>query len=93
MKRSQPIVYETLLKFRYPNARYRSLASVPVRSSSGHLLGVLVGTSDCPNRFYIRDPRDVRALDPVEPLRNLAAYLAMLIDVTYIRNQPTEDKQ
>jgi hypothetical protein len=67
--------------------RYRSIASIPIKSISGNVLGVVVGTSDVPGRFRLREAEDERAIDPVEPLRVLADHLAMLLDVTYIMSR------
>jgi hypothetical protein len=59
--------------------RYRSIASLPIRLAGEEAYGVLVATSDVPERFHLPEIGDKAARDPVEPLRILANALAMAI--------------
>ncbi|MBL8572996.1 MAG: hypothetical protein JNM13_04905 [Hyphomicrobiaceae bacterium] len=63
--------------------RYRSIASVPIRLQDESPIGVVVGTSDVPERFHLKRPNDDAARDPVEPIRSLAIHLAMLIHLIH----------
>ncbi|BGE84291.1 hypothetical protein Ms3S1_07270 [Methylosinus sp. 3S-1] len=63
-------------------ARYRSIASIPIKVAGADAVGVVVATSDVAGRFWIRQREDETARDPVEPLRNLANALAMVIKIT-----------
>ncbi len=47
---------------------------------------------DVPYRFYIRQPDDETARDPVEPLRMLANALAMIIKTAELYSQIKEGK-
>lgn len=67
--------------------RYRSIASVPIRLQDENPIGVVVGTSDAPGRFYLKRPESEAARDPVEPLRSLAIHLAMLNRLIHLSNQ------
>lgn len=58
--------------------RYRSIASIPIRMQEEEPIGVVVGTSDRLARFRVRQKGEDTVQDPVEPLRILAAFLAML---------------
>jgi hypothetical protein len=60
---------------------YRSIASLPIRLAGEPITGVLVATSDIPQRFRLRQP-DEAAMDPVEPLRILANALAFVMKTT-----------
>lgn len=62
-------------------ARYRSIASIPIRLGGAPPVGILVATSDVPGRFHIRPRGDDSAVDPVEPLRILSNALAMMIQI------------
>jgi hypothetical protein len=60
---------------------YRSIASIPIRLVGEPIVGILVATSDVPQRFRLRQP-DEAAMDPVEPLRILANALAFASKTT-----------
>jgi hypothetical protein len=60
---------------------YRSIASIPIRLAGEPIVGILVATSDIPQRFRLRQPSEA-AMDPVEPLRILASALAFAIKST-----------
>ncbi|WP_457797437.1 hypothetical protein [Methylocystis sp. S23] len=60
---------------------YRSIASIPIRLVDEPIVGILVATSDVPQRFRLRQP-DEAAMDPVEPLRILANALAFASKTT-----------
>jgi hypothetical protein len=61
---------------------YRSIASLPIRLAGEEITGVLVATSDVPQRFRLRQP-DETAMNPVEPLRVLASALAFVIKINH----------
>lgn len=63
---------------------YRSIASIPIKLASDPALGILVATSDTPQRFRLRSPEDA-AMDPVEPLRILGSAIAFLLKTTDLR--------
>jgi len=65
--------------------RYRSIASIPIRLAGEVLIGILVATSDIPNRFWLRQRDEEGARDPVEPLRILANALALVIKTANFR--------
>ena len=67
--------------------RYRSIASLPIRLAGDEPLGILVATSDVPDRFHLRERDEEGARDPVEPLRILANALALVIKTTDLYNQ------
>lgn len=71
--------------------RYRSIAAVPIIVGDGSVGGVVVGTSDVPDRFRLRDEDSKSAVDTIEPLRMLARAIALLMDMAYLRQQPVED--
>ena len=78
--------------------RYRSIASLPIRLAGEPIVGILVATSDVPQRFRIRQ-RDEAAMDPVEPLRILASALAFTMKSADLhsrlrgsaKNEPSEN--
>lgn len=65
------------------NQRYRSVAAVPILAADD-ALGVVVATSDFPDRFTPRTDDFLDDIDPVEPLRLLAGALATVFAVTKI---------
>jgi len=69
-------------------ARYRSIASIPIRTLSDSPWGVLVATSDRAGRFRPVTASSRSAIDHAEPLRVLATNLAAAIDRTHIVDRP-----
>jgi hypothetical protein len=59
--------------------RYRSIASIPIRLTGEQPVGILVATSDVPQRFRLNQHDEDNARDTVEPLRVLANALALAI--------------
>ena len=68
--------------------RYRSIASIPIRTRGDNPWGVLVATSDRAGRFRPVTARSRSAIDHAEPLRVLATNLAAAIDRTHIVDRP-----
>jgi len=68
--------------------RYRSIASIPIRTRGDNPWGVLVATSDRAGRFRPVTALSRSAIDHVEPLRVLATNLAAAIDRTHIEDRP-----
>ena len=69
--------------------RYRSIASLPIRLADEPVVGILVATSDIPQRFRLRRPNEP-AMDPVEPLRILANALAFVMKTNDFHPRPDE---
>ena len=69
-------------------ARYRSIASIPIRTRGDNPWGVLVATSDRAGRFRPVTAPSRSAIDHAEPLRVLATNLAAAIDRTHIVDRP-----
>ena len=67
--------------------RYRSIASLPIRLADEPVVGILVATSDIPQRFRLRQPTEP-AMDPVEPLRILANALAFVMKTNDFHPRP-----
>lgn len=72
--------------------RYRSIAALPILIGSPPPLGVLVATSDMPGRFKPPGAIGGGGPDTVEPLRALAAALAMLLTVTDLTRNGGPDR-
>jgi hypothetical protein len=70
--------------------RYRSIASIPIRLEDEMPVGVVVATSDLPDRFSLRRNDHTSARDAVEPLRSLASALAMLIQTSHVRGKDSK---
>ena len=68
--------------------RYRSIASIPIRTRGDNPWGVLVATSDRAGRFRPVTAPSRSAIDHAEPLRVLATNLAAAIDRTHIVDRP-----
>jgi hypothetical protein len=68
----------------YDQERYRSIASLPLMVGDTPR-GVLVATSDIPNRLKPGGDQEVAGRDPVEALRLTAATIAILSEVAHIQ--------
>jgi hypothetical protein len=72
------------------SVRYRSMAAVPIMIGAAQPLGVLIATSDVAGRFRPKGLVDGR--DAVEPLRILAASLAVVLLAEELRQKQPERK-
>lgn len=85
-KELEPVIMAKGENFRdYDRDRYVSLASIPISSDGKSPLGILIATSDKAGRFKTIDEQDDDEWERVDALRDVAAFLAILMRSAHTR--------